>query len=126
MMSLGVDIVEIERIKKNVENKKFLDLIYTKNEIKYYNNSGKRLETLAGLFAAKEAVLKVLNIEEKGLKVCDIEVLHTKTNAPFININNLRLKNEMEKIGITNIEISISHSEKYAISNAIGYKEKVC
>ncbi|WP_419796158.1 holo-ACP synthase, partial [Streptococcus thermophilus] len=53
----GIDIVEIERIKNITEkNSRFIEKNFTDNEIKYFTNKKKSYESIAGYFAAKEAV----------------------------------------------------------------------
>lgn len=101
----GIDIIEISRIKKSIENQAFLDKVYTKNEQKYILSKGNPAQTAAGIFAAKEAVAKAL-----GTGVCsftDFEVLHTDSGQPYMEYNGYE------------IMISISHCKEYAVANAI-------
>ena len=58
IIGIGTDIIEISRIQKAVENKSFLSKIYTKSEQQLFHNCN--YETLAGNFAAKEAVVKAM------------------------------------------------------------------
>ena len=57
ILDIGVDIIEIDRIKKIVDkNEKFLKRFFTVKEIEYFRNKGFKYETIAGNFAAKEAI----------------------------------------------------------------------
>ena len=60
IIGTGVDIVEIDRIAKAMKNERFLDRLFTKEEIALFEACRYRAETVAGRFAAKEAVLKAL------------------------------------------------------------------
>lgn len=103
---IGIDILEIERIKNIADDEKKLKKIFTKNEIKYFNNFENKYEHICGFFCAKEAVKKALDCP-KNLTFLDIEILHTKCGKPYVKLN--------KKIDIKNqIKISISHSKTVA------------
>jgi len=118
---LGVDIVEIKRIEAAVNrNERFLTKLFSEDERAYFESSGKRMETVAGNFAAKEAVAKVFGTGIRNFNWVDIEVLRDDMGKPYV-----RLKDEAKKLsdqlGIIKIEVSISHCKEYAVANAIGY-----
>ncbi|MGO1468838.1 MAG: holo-ACP synthase [Tissierella sp.] len=121
-MKTGVDIVEVKRIKKILESKKdpFYKKIFTHNEIKYIKSKKHNPKTVAGLFACKEAVSKMLGTGIGVVGWRDIEILHDKNNRPYINIKS-RVNNFLKKNGLNHIEVSISHEKSYAISFAIGF-----
>ena len=55
IFDIGIDIIEIKRIKDAIEkNPRFLEKMFTENEIKYFESNGFRYESIAGNFAAKE------------------------------------------------------------------------
>ena len=57
ILDIGVDIIEIYRIKELLEkNPRFLERTFTDKEIEYFKNKGLKAETVAGNFAAKEAI----------------------------------------------------------------------
>lgn len=121
IIGLGIDIIEIERIKKAIEkNEKFLIRIFTDNENKLFIKKNMKTETIAGNFAAKEAVSKVLGSGVAGFKWTDIEVLRKNDGKPYVVLHNGALKRAKD-IGVKKIEISISHNKTSAISNAIGF-----
>ena len=65
----GIDIVETSRVKRLVDEhgQRFLDRVFTPGEQEYCHKNPKRIfEHLAGRFAAKEAVLKVLGTGWRG------------------------------------------------------------
>jgi len=118
---VGTDIIEVSRIEKLIKEKgdKFLNRIYTKNEIDYCESKGlNKYQHYAGRFAAKEAVFKVLNgetVSEGSLTFKNIEILNKNDGAPYVNI----LDNIMIDCFDMNINISISHIKKYATATAI-------
>lgn len=114
--SIGVDIVEVQRISQAAARwqERFLYRIYTEAELQ---DSGKRWTSLAARFAAKEAVVKALGTG-KGIGWHDIEVRRHDNDAPYICLhgNARRLAGQR---GIRNFALSLSHSEKYAIAVTI-------
>lgn len=104
-MSIGVDILEISRIGKLMENEKFLNRFFSDAEISYIESSAKADETCAGIFAAKEAIIKALNGNLAGLQYKDISI-ERKNDVPFAFVNGI------------NFFVSISHDGDYAISVA--------
>ena len=118
---VGTDIIEVSRIKKLIKQKgtKFLNRIYTKNEIDYCESKGlNKYQHYAGRFAAKEAVFKVLNGETdsgNSLTFKNIEILNKNDGAPYVNI--------LDDIKVdcfdTDVGISISHIKKYATATAV-------
>ena len=121
----GIDIVETARIRQLVEEhgKHFLDRCFTEAEQAYcLQNSKRRFEHLAGRFAAKEAVLKVLGTGWRGgIAWTDIEIRNEPSGQPKLQLSgeSLRIANEME---ITQWHLSISHIETHATASAIGVK----
>ena len=116
-VSVGVDIVEIERIKKavSVYNDVFLTRVYTNTELNYCKNKPSRL---AARFAAKEAVMKVLGIGALGMNWREIEVVSTENGPPEIQLYG-KIKDKASVIGITGLSLSLSHEKKYAVACVI-------
>ena len=119
---VGTDIIEVSRIEKLIKEKgdKFLNRIYTKNEIDYCESKGlNKYQHYAGRFAAKEAVFKVLNAKtasESSLTFKNIEILNTNDGAPYVNILDDIM---IDCFDMYNVDVSISHIKKYATATAI-------
>jgi len=119
----GIDIVETERIRQLVERhgKHFLDRVYTAAEHEYcLLNSKRYYEHLAGRFAAKEAVLKVLGTGWRGgIAWTDIEISRDPSGQPKVRLTGecLRIAREL---GIGRWHVSISHISTHATASAIG------
>jgi len=115
---IGTDIIEIERIRKSIARwgDRFLNRVFTQDELRLY---GHRAHSLAASFASKEAVMKLLGTGNRGVSWREIETLYHPTGKPLIRLNG-RAKKQAEKLGIKEIDVSLSHSRENAIATAIG------
>jgi len=125
IVGVGVDIVEVPRIKDAVLRWKdaFLRRIFTDNEINYSKAKKFAYQHLAARFAAKEAVLKAIGDSSiQRIEWHEVEVFNDEFGKPFI-----RLSGEAKKIKedrkISDIIISMSHTRAFAIANAILIKD---
>ena len=118
MLTTGVDIIEIGRIQGVLERwgQRFLHRIYTEEEIAYCRG---RAQNLAARFAAKEATMKALGTGVRGVSWKDIEVVRAKSGAPSIILHG-RASLRAEKLGVTELALSISHSREYAVAFVVG------
>ena len=118
-MRTGVDIIEIERI--TLEDK-FLSKIANEKEISYvktYKTEQNQKESVAGLWAVKEAVFKLLGLgKNSGVSFKDVELCHSENGRPFVKLFGIALK-EFEKLDLNQIDVSISHTKLTAIAFAV-------
>lgn len=119
----GIDIVDINRIKRILKNKKqdFLYKVFSDMEIKYIEDKASKVTTIAGMFSAKEAVSKLLGNGIGKIGWRDIEIHHEESGRPYIYLNK-KIREGLEKKDIVDIDISISHEKDYAIAIAVGVK----
>ncbi|SVD47247.1 uncharacterized protein METZ01_LOCUS400101 [marine metagenome] len=117
MLSVGVDIVELDRVESVLERwgQRFLDRIFTPNEQAF---SRRRIPQLAARFAAKEAVMKALGTGIRGVGWRDVEVTRRRGQPPSILLHN-RGKARADLIGVTQVAISLSHSRNYAVASVV-------
>lgn len=115
---IGTDIIEIERIRQAIARwgDRFLKRVYTEDELRIY---GHHAHSLAASFASKEAVMKVLGTGNRGVAWREIETLYYPTGKPLIKLNG-RAQKQAKKLGIKEIDVSLSHSRDNAIATAIG------
>jgi len=108
---IGIDIIELERIKNLMKNERFKKRILTKNELQQYEalTEKRKVEFLAGRFAAKEAYAKAYGtgIGEQ-LSFQDIEIQNNDKGKPMIR-KPLNHK----------VHLSISHSQDFAVAQVI-------
>lgn len=108
----GIDIVEIKRVKKLIEdNNKFRDRVFTKREISYCEGKKKKYEHYAVRFAAKESVWKALG--RSGVALKNIEVRNEPNGKPCIRIKNNGLGKKQRVI------VSLSHTGNYAVAHSM-------
>lgn len=117
ILGVGIDIVEIRRIKEAMEkHANFIDRLFSKNEIEYFKVRNLRPEFVAGRFAAKEAVVKAMGTGFSGFEIKDIEIDRTASGKPIVVLRG-KAKMIAQKCGNYKIHVSISHS----LDNAIAY-----
>jgi holo-[acyl-carrier protein] synthase len=124
ILGVGVDMIEVERIKRTLEDRKigkrFRDRVYTKDEVEYCENKRRgKYESYAGRFAAKEAVMKALGKgwgAETGWR--NIEVLPGTGGKPEVYLRS-QTSALARKLGIHFFSLSITHTEHFAMAYVI-------
>ena len=113
-LATGVDLIEIGRIEEVIarHGKHYLERIYTPAELV---QCGKRAESLAGRFAAKEAVAKALGCGIGDVSWQDIEVLGDEQNAPGLTLHGEAMKRAND-LGLSTWSVSISHSQSHSVA----------
>ncbi|MDG2764782.1 holo-ACP synthase, partial [Vibrio parahaemolyticus] len=124
-MLTGIDIVKNERIQKLIQTNKdtFYKRVFTKDEINYIRDKRDSIGTIAGLFAAKEAVSKMLGTGIGEISWTDIEICHRGKGKPYLNIND-KLKTIFRMLGIKEVDISISNEKEFSIAVAVAVSNK--
>lgn len=116
---IGTDMVEIARIQKAIEkNSRFLEKVYTEEEIRYCQRKKNAWQSFAARFAAKEAVSKALGTGIGKIALTDIEIVNRSSGQPYVELYGAA-KLYAQEHNITRVHISLSHSEVYAIATAI-------
>ncbi len=109
----GIDITEIDRIRKNLDNEKFMNKIFSKNEQEYLRTRKYNAQTAAGMFAAKEAVSKCLGTGFSNFGPCHVEIFKDEMGKPSVKLTDNALKRS-EELEISIIHVSISHTRELA------------
>lgn len=124
-VGLGVDIVDIGRIKKIIEDTpNFLEFTYSESEIKYCKATSRWAEHFATHFAAKEAVLKSLGCGfAKDVNPKDVEVCHDKKGKPYVVLHN-KAKEIADSKGVVNIPVSLSFTNTEAVGFSIALTQE--
>ena len=118
---IGVDIVEISRIKKAMERwqRRFVKRIFTREEINYCTERKDPHRCFAARFAAKEAVFKALGTGWSGeISWLDVQVLNTRSGKPWVRLEN-RADQLMKLHSLSRVSLSLSHSRDYAVAMAV-------
>jgi holo-[acyl-carrier protein] synthase len=121
IIGIGVDIIEIQRIKEAVEkNSAFIEKVFAENEIDYLKSRNFRAEYVAGRFAAKEAIAKALGTGFREFSFEDIEIDRNTMGKPLVILKG-KAKKIAKKLcnGDYKMHLSISHSKEAAIAYAV-------
>ena len=119
--AIGIDIVEIKRLQK-VSKKwgsAFLNKVYTKRELGCANQKRFPYQHLAARFAAKEAIFKALGeVERDFVGWKNIEILNDAYGKPVVCWHG-KAKQVLKKRKLRGAVVSLSHTENYAVANAM-------
>ena len=122
---VGVDIIEVARVQRMIDKfgDKFLKRMFTANEVSYSEERPKsKFQHYAARFAAKEALFKAFKGDWKsGIVWKEIEVINEERGNPVLILHGVA--EEMQKeIGITELEVSLSHTKESACAIVVAEK----
>lgn len=116
--SVGIDLVDIPRIKEAIERygERFTSRVFTPWEIQYCLAKIKPELSFAGRFAVKEAVFKAIGTGfAQGVKWTSVEVVNDRRGHPEVRLGQAIRRH----IGAKKIIVSLSHTREYAVASAI-------
>jgi holo-[acyl-carrier protein] synthase len=125
IIGIGVDLVSVDRVRAITQRwqDRFLDRVYSEAERRDCFRRTVPYASLAGRFAAKEAILKALGVGwAAGVRWRDVQVLNDAKGRPVARVHG-RVRSLIEDAGITRIHVSLSHDGGYAIAQAILTRE---
>ncbi|GIW79021.1 MAG: holo-[acyl-carrier-protein] synthase [Gemmatales bacterium] len=125
IFGIGTDIVECLRIGRMIEQygELFLRRVFTDREIRYCQMRKRATEHFAGRWAAKEAIVKALGTGiRRGFSWTDLEICNNYDGAPSVQLRGAA-KEQMEKLDVARILVSISHCRAYATAYAIAVRD---
>jgi holo-[acyl-carrier protein] synthase len=119
-MELGIDIIRVARIRDALKRfgDRFVARVLTPAEAAYVRM---RPETMAGRWAAKEAVSKVLGLGVRGIGWRDIEIERLPTGQPAVRLHG-RAERRAAQLGMGRVAVSISHESDFAVATAYGVR----
>ncbi len=117
---IGVDLVDIDRITAVLERfpNRFRDRVLTEAEARY---CGRKVERIAGRWAAKEAISKVLGLGVRGVGWREIEILPNRAGAPQVYLHE-RAARRAEALSLDEVTVSISHERHMAVAVAVAHR----
>ncbi|MHC4060513.1 MAG: holo-ACP synthase [Planctomycetota bacterium] len=121
----GIDLVDRPRIEQMLERhgERFLNRVFTPKEQAYAEANKNGVEKLAGRFAAKEAILKLMGTGWRGkIAWTDIEVVNNAAGQPEVTLGG-EVEQLADKLGIKHISVSITHTANFAIASAVALSE---
>ena len=119
MHNIGTDIEEVLRFKRLLNLKtQLLQKIFTPYEWEYAKTKH-ATQTLAGIWCAKESVVKAMSGLNETINIQDVHIAHKINGTPFVKkIKNI---NDIENF---DIKLSISHTKNYATANCFIFMKK--
>lgn len=121
VFKIGIDSVEIERIRKSIEKGTFIKRVYGERELEELREKNMPAQSAAACFCAKEAFSKAIGTGVTGFNLNEVETLHCESGKPY-----LVFRGSAEKIVEQNgfsFDISITHTDTTATAVVIAFKE---
>jgi holo-[acyl-carrier protein] synthase len=122
----GIDLVDCPRIEAMIERhgERFIQRVFTAAEQAYAESNKNKIEKLAGRFAAKEAILKLVGTGWRGkIAWTDIEIINNSSGQPEVTLGG-EVEKIADKLGIKHISVSITHTANFAIASAVALAKK--
>ena len=122
----GIDLVDCPRIEQMIQRhgERFIRRVFTDAEQAYAEANKNEVEKLAGRFAAKEAVLKLVGTGWRGrIAWTDIEIINNAAGQPEVTLGG-EVRKIADKLGIKHISVSITHTANFAIASAVALAQK--
>ena len=119
---IGTDIANINRIKKSIKNKSFINRLFDKNEIQKCNHQINKANCYAKRFAAKEAFSKAIGTGiAKGINFNEIIVHNIKSGKPKVKLlgNTKKIVNKILKNKKFSIFLSLSDDKPFAVATVV-------
>jgi len=117
----GIDLVDCPRIEQMIQRhgERFIKRVFTAAEQAYAEKNKNEVEKLAGRFAAKEAVLKLVGTGWRGkIAWTDIEIINNAAGQPEVTLGG-EVRKIADTLGIKHISVSITHTANFAIASAV-------
>ena len=118
-ITVGIDLVEISRIKQSIQNPRFLTRVFSDSERELFAGKNFSLQTIAANFAGKEAFSKAIGTGIRGFCLSEVSVLRDQMGAPYLSLSGQAA--EIGK-GYT-FSISLTHTQNYASAVVIANQE---
>lgn len=118
MLLVGMDLVEIGRIKKSIENPRFCKRVFGPGERAFLQERGFSAQSAAASFCAKEAFAKALGTGVRGFSLGEVELLRGPLGEPSLCLHGAA-KRIAQARGLC-FSVSVTHTREYAAAVVIG------
>lgn len=121
IVGTGVDLAEVDRIREAIQRHgdRFVQRIYTPNEIAYVQRKANRYERYAARFAAKEAGMKAIGTGwRRGVRWQDFEVINLPSGRPTLRLHGVAAE-FAQKLGVQQIHLSLTHTAAQGLAYVI-------
>lgn len=112
MINVGVDLVETSRIKKSIQNPRFLSKVFSNIEIQKLEEKNFNIQSISARFCAKEAFSKAVGLGFREFTFRDVQIFQDEFGKPYIVLDG----KAKELFDNSNYEFSVSltHTKSYA------------
>ncbi|MBS6861456.1 MAG: holo-ACP synthase [Hydrogeniiclostridium sp.] len=112
MIALGIDLLEIDRIRRSLDNPRFLRRVFGPQELEQLAARGFSPQSAAACFCAKEAFSKALGTGVRGFLLTEVQLLREPAGRPYLSLSGdaLRLAEERG----WDFSVSVTHTKQYA------------
>jgi len=111
---IGIDIQDVDRFESYASKPERMERMFTRRELDYISRKGHALETIAGMFCAKEAFFKAIGSGVNISQLLEVEIWHQKSGAPYYSLSpNIR---KQHSLSTARIFLSISHTKRTAVA----------
>jgi phosphopantetheine--protein transferase-like protein len=111
---IGIDIQEVERMETFIETPDRMERMFSRKELDYISRKGNAIETITGMFCAKEAFFKAVGSGINISQLTGVEIGHQASGAPYYILSPEIIK--QHSLSTANINLSISHTKNVAIA----------
>ena len=122
MLSVGIDLEEIGRIRKSMQNPRFCSRILGETEYGQMKRRGFPAQSVAACFCAKEAFSKAMGTGVRGFSLREVELLRGDGGRPYLRLGGRALEAAKERKLV--FAVSVTHTAKYASAVVIAQKEE--
>lgn len=116
---IGIDLIEVDRIKKAMSKKGFLERYFTDKEIIMFQNHKMNPQKVAGNFATKEAIVKLFGTGFRTIRLNEIEILRDDFGKPTVRLEGKAMEVSSQLL-VDYIHVSISNTDTHVSAVAIG------
>jgi len=121
IVGIGTDLAEVPRIREAIgrHGARFIDRVFTPNEIAYVESKANKFERYAARFAAKEAGMKAIGTGwRRGVRWQDFEVTNLPSGKPTLAFHGVAAE-VARKLAVVNVSLSLTHTSEQALAVVI-------
>lgn len=118
----GTDLIEIDRIKKSCQSRRFCERVYSEKELTLFSQKKNPYESMAANWAAKESFGKCLGTGVEGFGLNEVSCLRDERGCPYLELTG----NAQKIAGERGLEfsVSLSHIKNIATAVVIAYEKE--
>ncbi len=112
MIALGIDLLEIDRIRRSLESPRFCSRVFGPQELEQLSARGFPPQSAAACFCAKEAFSKALGTGVRGFLLTEVQLLREPSGRPYLSLSGSALRLAEERGW--RFSVSVTHTKQYA------------